>query len=395
MPSQVPSPQPRGSPQAVARPTDPAGQLAMAHAEFLMGQLKQNVDHLAATNTLDPLVCRQLQAILASARLRPPPPPAGSGALSASKNAKNTKKELEGKQKWVHDVLADTSLLPTLVDTALSVSAGPLLTSDQRSAISELVAMSQKKVADAVTDPERQAAAQDWTRKSAKSAHTGLKGGLQTASENWGKFSQRRSEDAEAQRTMKASQRQLELELAREREQARRGFEAVPSASAGSGASSAPSLTGTSIGSEGPATASTACLPSQHIADAASDGVTSEAGAVTTTFSPWPGLLLTMTTVAASVDVDSTLPSAVPAPLHNPPPAPPHGPALPPKPSIHSELQPPPPRRDQTAPAPAMVAPVGGAPPPYGSPVPPPPQHGATGRGGWVPSSLTPGGPPP
>lgn len=317
---------------------DPASQIIMSHAQFLLAQTKQNVQHLAATNTLDPLVCRQLQAILESARIQPPPAPPAPAPTTVAK--KDAKKELKGKNKWAHDVISETSLLPTLVDTALSAAAGPLISSGQREAIVELVSMSQKKIAETITDPERQAAAQAWTRRSTETAQQNLRTGFQNTGKNWSKWSQRLDEEAGIRRNDRKEKKALEEELLREREQ-------FVGHSGGGDVVRRGAMDSTlAVEANNPASASVACFPSDQFADEAHEGSTSNAGAVTTTFSPWPGLILTMSTVATSVSVDSTVMADQGTDHRSLPPPPPSAqPELPPKPSIHSQVQPPPARK--------------------------------------------------
>lgn len=366
-----------------------------------MQQVRLNVDHLAATEALDPLLCRQLQALLATAQVRAPPPPPPPAAPANNVVAKkNAAKEVKGKNKWTREVLSDTSVLPTIVETALTAAAGPILTDQQRSAIVEIVSLSQAKIAETVTDPERQAAAQRWVATSSKSAQEGFRSGFTTASENWEKWAKRQEQEAAAQRTQRQAQKDLEAELRRERQQ----FSAVGNAPSTSMATTTQDLSQLSLLSDNPATASVACMPSQHIQDSAPTGPVTEMGAVTTTFSPWPGLILTMSTVASNVTL-SDAPDTTEGGRGVPPP-----PTASARPSIHSDVAPPPPRRSipTTSDMAPLPSPPHGAqtplpPPPHGvqSPLPPPP-HGAQTplpplptASGTVPTALRPANPPP
>ena len=150
---------------------------------------------------------------------------------------------------------------------------------------------------------------------------------------------------------------------------------------------------------DNPAIASVACLPSDQMADA-SLGAVSQAGAVTTTFSPWPGLVLTMSTVASSVTLDNVPDETLDdtsARIVPPPPSQ----AAPPPPSS-SSLAPPPPRRIATPSSPATTMSI---PPPTRSamapsmaahasqPLPPVPPYAPPGQDprSNVPHSLRPG----
>lgn len=351
-----------------------ATRASTAHAEFLLHQVRQNVDHLAATEALDPLLCRQLQALLASAQIRAPPPPPAAPATNGSVK-KDAAKEVKGKNKWTREVLSDTSLLPTIVDTALTAAVGPVLSDQQRSAITEIVSLSQAKIAEAVTDPERQAAAQRWVATSSKSAQQGIRGSFTTASENWDKWSKRQAQEAATQRMQRQSQKELDWELRRERQRFVSGGANDSVLTDG--------LSQLSLLSDNPATASVACMPSQHIQDSVPTGPSTEMGAVTTTFSPWPGLLLTMSTVASHVSLDEAQIDGSEGSRVVPPP-----PTTTARPSIHSEVAPPPPRRPvPTSPESAPLPP----PPHTSAPLPPLPPTVP----GAVPTTLRPANPPP
>ncbi|WFD18799.1 hypothetical protein MCAP1_001010 [Malassezia caprae] len=372
----APPPSGGGSPTPGRAQMD-ANRASMAHAEFLLQQVRLNVDHLAATEALDPLLCRQLQALLATAQIRPPPPPPAAPATSAI-SKKDAAKQVKGKNKWTREVLKDTSVLPTVVETALTATTGAVLTDQQRSAIVEIVSLSQSKIADAVTDPERQAAAQRWIANSSKSAQQGLRGSFNTASENLDKWSKRQEQEAAAQRSQRQAQKDLEAELHRERQQ----FSAAGSAPSTSLTTTTQGLSQLSLLNDNPAAASVACLPSQHVQDSSPTGPATEMGAVTTTFSPWPGLVLTMSTVASNVTLNDA-PDVTEGERSVPPP-----PSAPARPSIHNDMGPPPPRR--SIPAAPETPPL--PPPSHGAQAPLPPLPTASGA---VPTALRPANPPP
>lgn len=362
----------RPATNASRQPLDPAAQVAVSHAEFLLAQARQIVNQLAGTNTLDPALCRQLTGLLDQAQIKPPPmvhhPAAGS---------KDSKKELKGKNKWAREVMADTPLLPTLVDKALSATAGPILSSSQREAIVDIVGISQARIADALTDPERHAAAQRWTQNTMRSAQEGLKGGLAGTGNNWDKWYMKQLVEADAQREKKSDSSATTTQ---------RHIASVPSSSQAS------------IFRDNPAAASVACLPSEQMADAVM-GAVSRAGAATTTFSPWPGLVLTMSIVASGVSVDD-VPDAFLEDLAPPPMRGAQGRSPPPPPS---HMAPPPPRHTAAVSPPPPMSPSFPAiqPPPKSpsvaahtsQPLPPipPPQRPTPGPPGDVPPSLRPG----
>lgn len=340
---------------------------APSYEEFLLQQTRQNVQQLAASGALDSILCRQLEALLGSATIRAPEPPARTERVVA----KTEKEKLSGKNKWTREVLAESDLIPNLVDTALSVAAGPLLSSSQRSSIVKIVSLSQERIANAVTDPARQRAAQNFTTTTAKAAGTGIVSGLQNASQNWDKWSKKRDETVEQKRSEKAAQRAMEEELRREREVFARdgnvsGVSRTQSALASMDLEDNGAL---SLVRDNPAAASVSALPSILSSEETTTEASAQTGAVTTTFTPWPGLVLTSTIVASSGEYDAatigdtsrTLP---PPPPREAPPPPPSGANIPPPPPRNTNLPPtpqspaPPPTRTATAGAP-MGAPPG------------------------------------
>ncbi|WFD32332.1 hypothetical protein MSPP1_003377 [Malassezia sp. CBS 17886] len=409
----MPPPPPRGAPPSAAPVAPPS------HAEFLLEQTRMNVHQLSATNALDPLLCRQLEMLLAQAAVRPPEPPGRSPA--AQTLAKGSKEDVSARNRWVRDIAADTTVVPMLVDTALSVSCGPLLSSTQRKAIVQVVTRSQKRIAEAVTDPERQRAAQSYAVQSTKSAHSGIISGWKNAGD---KVAQRREEanaKAQAKKQEKQEAKELEDELRREREAfAHAGGHTVPpppssrcsSPPPASGAvpstdagfppsapddSARPSLV--SLVPDNAASASVSCLPSEMVApDTESHG---QMGAVTTTFAPWPGLVLTCALVVS----EGSAVAAGAAPEDNrslpPPPARDSAPP-PPPPAGHSMVTPPPARVHTGAPPPAHASsPAAQQPPPppvhghVASPpqhVPPPPSYARAAPTPGLPSYMVPGG---
>lgn len=374
------------------QPVDPAVQIAVSHAEFLLVQARQIVNQLAGTKTLDPLLCRQMQSLLDQAQVRPPPTPKRDIAHGEVVK-KDAKKDVKGKNKWAREVMADTPLLPTLVDTALSATAGPFLSSAQREAIVDIVGLSQNRIANALTDPERQAAAQRWAQTTAKSAHQGLKGGLAGTSENWDKWYMKQLVDTDTRSQKRKDDADLRDELRHEREPFITGRGGLRAARVTGGPAQVSAF------QDNPAVASVACLPSDQMADA-SQGAVSQAGAVTTTFSPWPGLVLTMSTVASSVTLDHVPDEALDdtsARIVPPPPS-----QVPPPPPSSSSLAPPPPRRmaapsspttSMSIPPPARSAMAPSMAAHASQPLPPVPPYAPPGQDprSNVPHSLRPG----
>lgn len=292
-----------------------AASLAQSHAEYLLEQTKQNVRQLEGTQMLDPLLCRQLNALLGNATIRPPPE---EPAAAASAAPRDKGKELDRRNKWAREILADTSVLPTLVDTALKATAGPFLTDSQRQAIIEIVSMSQERIANAITNPEYQRNTQRFTIDSAKATQMGVTRGWRNVNEQWARAREQNLLKAEERRMERLESKAMQDELRRERESfAGTGADTpglpaappspVPPASraprpVSSAAANAnmPPIDQLFIGDSDPSTASVVSLPTQHVLDSAD--VISQGGAVCTTYSPWPGLVLTCTIVASGYD---------------------------------------------------------------------------------------------
>ena len=290
-----------------------AASLVQSHAEYLLEQTKQNVRQLEGTQMLDPLLCRQLNALLGNATVRPPPddPPATAPAAPRNKG-----KELDSRNKWAREILSDTSVLPTLVDTALKATAGPFLTDSQRQAIIEIVSMSQERIANALTNPEYQRNTQRFTIDSAKAAQSGVTRGWRNVNEQWARAREQNLLKAEERRMEKLESKAMQDELRRERESFAGTHANAPSGTAAppsplSSTSRAPRAVSSAvtdmpqvhqlvIGDSDPSTASVVSLPTQHVLDTAD--IISQGGAVCTTYSPWPGLVLTCTIVASGYD---------------------------------------------------------------------------------------------
>ncbi|WFD34995.1 hypothetical protein MCUN1_001841 [Malassezia cuniculi] len=286
----------------------PAGQppAAPSHAEFLLEQTRQNVRQLEATHTIDPLICRQLTALLAQAVVKPPPEvPARAAAAPVARDAS---KELDARNKWAREMMADTSFLPTLVDTALQAAAGPLLTGSQRQAIVEIVSMSQERIANALTNPDYQRNTQRFAVESAKATQSGIAKGWRNVNDQWAKKREQNASKADQKRLEKREAKAIQEELRREKEAFAKGEGLPPISSSSSpepsfsrsSVSSIPDMSQLVIGDADPGAASVVGLPTQHVLQ--NSEILSQGGAVCTTYSPWPGLVLTSTIVASAYD---------------------------------------------------------------------------------------------
>ncbi|WFD42981.1 hypothetical protein MPSI1_001632 [Malassezia psittaci] len=348
-----------------------------SYEEFLLKQTRQNVEQLGSLGAIDSISYRQLASLLNSVSIRPPDIPARADPNS-SLVPKTEKEKLKGRNKWTREVLANSDIIPSLVDAALSVAAGPLLSSGQRQSIVQIVSMSQDRIANAITDPAKQQSVQNFTKASARSAQTGILSGLQNTGQSWEKWNKKRDQEAELQRAQRSEQRSLQEELKRERESfARKSSDSSDSRKIESGMSSM-DLSGSSYGlgrkqsqaislPEGnPAAASVVALPTEQTSDMDSAQTESQTGAVTTTFTPWPGLVLTQTLVAtygiSNAQLSDQLHSVPPsAPDEGGKPLPPPGNSVPPPPPRHTQQAPPasnplpPPPRSSSGAAPAVM----------------------------------------
>ncbi|PKI85659.1 hypothetical protein MVES1_000291 [Malassezia vespertilionis] len=282
---------------------------APSHAEFLLEQTRQNLRQLALSGAADAALCNEIDALLGTITLRK--------SQGDDTRAASSKQELSKANKWTRDVIANSDVLPTVFDATLAATAGPILTGTQRSALVQIMKQSQSKIADAVTDPERQRIVQNFASQSAKNASAGWKTGWKNANGNWGKIQKSGGvEDNEADTS------RLDL-----------GMDRLYLSSS----------SGMSNAHDNPAVAGVSALPSVRFPDSGAPGADNEAGAVTTTFSPWPGLVLTSSIVATSTTPSVKISSDAGRAL---PPPPPEGPIPPPPtrnvPPPASPLPPPP-----------------------------------------------------
>ncbi|WFC98890.1 hypothetical protein MYAM1_001623 [Malassezia yamatoensis] len=338
-----------------------------SYEQYLLNQTRQNVEQLGSLGAIDSISYRQLVSVLSSVSVRPPEIPVRADSNS-SLVPKTEKEKLKGRNKWTREVLANSDIIPSLVDAALSVAAGPLLSSGQRQSIVQIVSLSQERIANAITDPAKQQSVQNFTKTSAKSAQSGILTGLQNTGQSWEKWNKKRDQEAELQRAQRSEQRSLQAELKRERESfARKSSDSSDNRMIESGMSSMDlsrpsydlgrnSSQGISLPEGNSAAASVVALPTEQTSDMQSAQTESQTGAVTTTFTPWPGLVLTQTLVATS----GISPVQLSDQMHSvPPPAPDEGEK--PLPPPGNSVPPPPPRQTSQA-APAS------------NPLPPPPR---------------------
>ncbi|KAI3483486.1 hypothetical protein L1887_53616 [Cichorium endivia] len=188
-------------------PVTRSAQPPPTHVEFLLSQVRANLRYLSEIGAFDTGAYRQIHDLLTRGTLDP-------HAVSPHKNA------------WLRKVLAESSVLPTTVETALSLAAGPLLSDEQKEAIVQLVEYSQQGVANKITDPTLQKrmgsgarAAQSSTARKVSSWRTGLKQDRQKKKSESGEKKDGKRREKEEQRQIKAELKQERNEVIRMRQQ--------------------------------------------------------------------------------------------------------------------------------------------------------------------------------
>lgn len=348
---------------STGRPAPPA---PPSHAAFILSQVRTGLAHLRATTALDRTTFNQVDDLLTKAVLQNRTQH-GDGQL---RGAETEEERLGKRNAWLREALSETSLLPTLVETAMSIAVpSPLMSDMQREAVVQLVERSQKSIAEAITNPKMQKRATGGAFSSAKGAHSGIVRGFNVAGQSWQEMSQRRQEAKQRSEQKKAERKEkqaLKKELKQERDAITRQRQAnmLGNAQASGSAGPAPSAQASEqrggmdrvtssaalVHSPSTLTASTdSSAPSLRHApppafshrhgasqigsssgeeegsdDDERDAFHAEDGAMaavscgrvdddencvtaTTTFSPWPGLLLSTTMVAIS-DEDISAP---------------------------------------------------------------------------------------
>lgn len=188
------------------------------HVEFLLSQVRSNLRYLSEIGAFDTPTYRQIHDLLVRGTLDPHAV-SPSTQLPPSRPVERSESadELGSKNAWLRKVLAESSVLPTTVETALSLTAGPLLSDDQKEAIVQLVEYSQQGVANKITDPTLQRrlgsgarTAQSSTARKVSSWSKGLKQDRQ-------KKKSQSEEKKDGKRREKEERRQIKAELKQER----------------------------------------------------------------------------------------------------------------------------------------------------------------------------------
>ncbi|PWN29933.1 hypothetical protein BDZ90DRAFT_1194 [Jaminaea rosea] len=283
-----------------------------SHAQFLLEQTRSSLQHLHASGALDVITYRDVELKLSRAVLREPQAASSEASSDPTgiygERASDSESVKLGKRNaWMRKAIAETSLLPTLVESALNIVGGPFLGDSQIDAIVELVSMSQNKIGEAITNPRNQKAANKAAFSGLKGAGQGVQRGCATAGQNIERRREESRAKTEEKRKEKAQTKELEEELKREREEMRKRTAArsgaAESSEAGQGASAAADegkamvsfgVDDASLAQSGSATASVAVTT-----------LGSASSAAVTTFQPFDGFIISSTIVASPQDANA------------------------------------------------------------------------------------------
>ncbi|CEH17893.1 hypothetical protein CBOM_04273 [Ceraceosorus bombacis] len=189
---------------------------SQTHTAFLFNQLFLILSQLQSSSSISQDDHRAIVARLERVQLKE------TGEVEKDENLMTEReKEAErGKRNaWVQKAISETSLLPTLVETALNMTAGPFLSDNQVDAIVQLVEMSQNKIAAAVTDPSLQRKAETGVGSGALSAGKGIRKGFASAGDKWENMLSKRLEKKEMEKSERQEKKRMKEELRAEREE--------------------------------------------------------------------------------------------------------------------------------------------------------------------------------
>lgn len=289
-----------------------------SHAAFLLEQTRASLRHLHVSGALDVITYRDVEYKLNKAVLREPEVSVSSETptgLFGERNDDSEEVKLGKKNAWLRKAISETSLLPSLVETALNIVGGPFLGDTQIDAIVELVEMSQSKIGDAITNPRNQQTASTAAFSGIKEGSSRINKGFAAANNSLVEMNKRRAEKALKAKAEKQERKAIEAELKQEREEIRQRTESSSVAAQSNKGDAAPlkrpvsSETSTRDDSStyvllgGSDTNSTA-QSGTAVADVAVAMLGSSSSAATTTFRPWPGVLISSTIVAAPKSVE-------------------------------------------------------------------------------------------
>lgn len=213
------------------------------HVEFLLSQVRANLRYLCEIGGFDSVVYRQIHELLAKGIIDinvQAVAASRSSDASTPSNVESKAEELGKKNAWLRKALTETSILPTTVETALSLTAGPLLSGDQKDAIVQLVEFSQKGMAEKITDPTIQRrtfsgakTAQSSTAKAVSGWSKGLKEGREKKRSESDEKKERKRREKEEKKQIKAELKRERNEVIRFRQQQMLGSDSNPESSIG------------------------------------------------------------------------------------------------------------------------------------------------------------------
>ncbi|PWN33881.1 uncharacterized protein FA14DRAFT_156558 [Meira miltonrushii] len=187
-----------------------------SHAHFILAQIRSGLAHLRATQALKKSTCDKINDLLSQDELQ-------EGESTRSIASTETEEEKLGKRNaWLRETLMETSLLPTLVDTAMQIAIPQAIMGDmQREAVVQLVERSQRSIAQTVTDPKMQRKTGSGAWSGVRGTHTGIRRGWNAAGNSIQEIAQKRQEakeKSEEKRAAKNERKAMKKELKQERE---------------------------------------------------------------------------------------------------------------------------------------------------------------------------------
>lgn len=329
-----------------------------SHAHFILAQIRSGLAHLRSTKSLKKSTCDKINDLLNQDELQ-------EVESTRSISTESEEEKLGKRNAWLRETLMETSLLPTLVETAMQIAIPQAIMGDmQREAVVQLVERSQRSIAQAVTDPKLQRKTGSGAWSGVRGTHSGIRRGWNAAGNSIQEIAQRRQEakeKADEKRAAKNERKAMKKELKQEREaivkqrqveilgedgvndenakqdrseSSRRDIDRITSAanlvhspSALTAASDTSSLshrlpplsTKNTLSAKGKSTEENDADNSDESDEEGEDAFDAEDGAMasvscsriddeencvsaTTFFSPWPGLILSNTLVAVSSD---------------------------------------------------------------------------------------------
>lgn len=206
-----------GAPVPPPLPISRSTQPPPTQVEFLLSQVRATLRYLSEIGGFDPSIYRRIHELLIAGTIDTNPQHANVPVPASTSRSGEDSEEIGKKNAWLRKALSETSILPSTVETALSLTAGPLLSDSQKDAIVELVEYSQKGMANKLTDPtlQRRTVSGAKTAKSSTArAVTGWSKGLKASKE---KVQSESAEKKERKKREKEEKKQIKEELKRER----------------------------------------------------------------------------------------------------------------------------------------------------------------------------------